>query len=97
MCQNAELQLLSFQPSTQTMSKPMVRIVQSVGKVNHFRESCRSGKNRTSHDLEQKPDQHHEEEYHLDMVNINSIIFNSKWSVITKNLKKLSNQVSIIV
>ena len=31
------------------------------------------------------------------MVNINSIIFNSKWLVITANLKTSLNQVSIIV
>ena len=66
------------------------------GKVNHFRDIYRSGRNRTIHDLEQEPDQHHEEG-HIDAVNINSIIFNIKWLVITANLKSLSNQVSIIV
>ena len=67
------------------------------GKINHFREVCRSGRNRTVHDLEQKTDQHHEELDHFDMVNINYIIFNSKLLVITANPKTLSNQVSIIV
>ena len=66
------------------------------GKVNPFREVCRSRSNRSFHDLEQEPDQHHEED-HIDMVNIDSIIFNSKWTVITANLKTSSNQVSIIV
>ena len=65
------------------------------GKVKHLRKVCRSGRNRAMHDLEQEPHQHHED--HIDMVNINSIIFNSKWSVITANLKALSNHVRIIV
>ena len=67
------------------------------GKVNHFREVHRSRRNRTVHDLAQEPDKHHEEEDHIDMVKINSIIFNNKWTVITANLKTSSNQVSIIV
>ena len=67
------------------------------GKVNHHRQLCGSERNRTVHDLEQEPDQHHEEEDNIDMVNINSIIFNSKWLVITANLKTSSNQVSILV
>ena len=66
------------------------------GKVNHFTEVSRNERNRTIHDPEQEPDQHHEEEDHINIVNINSIIFNSKWSVITANLKTLSKQVSII-
>ena len=53
--------------------------------VNHFREVSRSGRNRTVLDSEQEPDQHHEEEDHIDMVNINSIIFNSKQLVKTVN------------
>ena len=36
-----------------------------------------NGRNRTIHDLEQEPDQQHEED-HIDMVNINSIIFSSQ-------------------
>ena len=67
------------------------------GKVNHFREICRSRRNRTVHDLEQEPYQHHEKEDHIDTVTIIVIIFNSKQLVITANLKILSNQVYIIV
>ena len=67
------------------------------GKVNHFREVYRSVRNRTVHDLEQEADKHHEEEDHIDMMNINSIIFNDKWLVITINLKTSSNQVSIMM
>ena len=66
------------------------------GKVNHYREFCTSERNRTINNLEQELDQHHEED-HIDMVDINSIIFNSKQSVITSNIKTSSNQVSIIV
>ena len=60
------------------------------GKVNHFREVCRSGRNRTVHDLEQEPDQHQEEEDLTDMVTILILLFsNSKQSVITANLKNI--------
>ena len=48
------------------------------GKINHIREACRTGRNRTVHDLEQEANQHHEEEDRINTVNINSIIFNSK-------------------
>ena len=65
--------------------------------VNHFREVFQSGRNRTIHDLEQEPDQYHKEDDHIDMVNINSIIFNNKQLVIPANLKSLLNQVSMIV
>ena len=47
-------------------------------KVNHYREVCRSVRNKIVHDLEQEPDPHLEEEDHIDMVNIDSNIFNSK-------------------
>ena len=67
------------------------------GKVNHFRGVWRSRRNRTSHDLEQEPEQDHEEEDHIVTVNINFIIFNSKQLVITANLKISSSKVSIIV
>ena len=66
-------------------------------KNNHFREVCRTGKNRTVHDLEQEPDQHHEEVEHIDTMNIHSVYFNKKHLVITANLKVPSNQTSIIV
>ena len=66
------------------------------GKINHFREVCRSGRNRTVQNLEQEPNQQHEED-HNDMMNVKSIIFNRKQSIITANLKTSSNQVSIIV
>ena len=41
------------------------------GKVNQFWVVSRSGRNRTVHDLKQKPDKHHEEEDHIDMVEKN--------------------------
>ena len=61
-------------------------------KVTQFIEVCRSDRNRTIYDLEQESDQHHEgeEEDHIDVVNMNSIIFNSKQSVITANLKSVN-------
>ena len=71
------------------------RKVQSVARPTTL-QRLRSSRNRTVHDIEQEPDQHYEED-HIDTVNINSIIFNSKWSVITANLKTLSNHVSIIL
>ena len=66
------------------------------GKNNHFREVCRSRRNTTVHNIEQEPDQCNIED-HIDMVNINSIIFKSKQWAITTNLKLLSSQVSIIM
>ena len=49
------------------------------GKVNHFREVCRSRRNTTVHNIEQEPDRCNVEEEHIDTVNKNSIIFNMKW------------------
>ena len=49
------------------------------------------------HNLEQKPGQYQEEEDHIDTVNINSINFDIKCSVITTNLKTSLGQVKIIV
>ena len=66
-------------------------------KINHFRDVCRSGRNRTVHNLNQEPDQPHEEVYHIDTVNINSVYFSNKHLVIKNNLKSSSNQASIIV
>ena len=63
----------------------------------HFREVCRSGRNRMIHDLEQGQDQHHEKDDNIDRVNINCIIFSRKLVVITATLKILSNQLLIIV
>ena len=46
-------------------------------KINHFREVCKSGRNRTIYDLKQEQDQHHKEVDYIDMVNINYIYFNN--------------------
>ena len=62
-------------------AKPMVRNVQKPVKWNS----------------PQEPDQCQEEEDHIDTVNINSINFNSSNSVITANIKIVSNEVRIIV
>ena len=89
MCQNAhegELQLLWFQPSILTMPSLLEEVCE-VWQGQPLREVCRCGRNRTVHDLEQEPDQQHEEEDHVDMVNINSIIFSRKQLVVTANLK----------
>ena len=67
------------------------------GKINHFREVCRSRRSTAVHNIEQVPGQCNFEEDHIDMVDINLIIFNSKWSVITVNLKTSSNQVSVVI
>ena len=47
------------------------------------------------HNLEQEPDQYHED--HIDTVNINAVNFNNKCSVITANLKTSANKVRIVV
>ena len=47
-------------------------------KISHFREVCRSGRNRIIHDLKQKQDQHYEEVDHIGTININSIYLNNK-------------------
>ena len=65
-------------------------------KTHHFKEACRSVRRRTVHNVEQESDKYQEED-HIDMVNINSINFKSKHSVITANLKTSSHQVRIIV
>ena len=48
-------------------------------------------KSRAVQNVEEEPDQNQEEEEEekIDMVNINSISFNSKCSVITANLKNI--------
>ena len=56
-----------------------------------------SGRNRTIHYLKQKPDQQYEDVDHIDMVNINSVYFSNKHSVITASLKTSSNQASVLV
>ena len=66
-------------------------------KINCFMKVCRSGINRTFHNLEQEPDQHHEGVDYINMGNVNSVYFNNKYSVITINLKTFSNQASIVV
>ena len=48
------------------------------GKVNHFREVCRSRRNTAVHNKEQVPDQCNIEKDHIDTVKINWIILNSK-------------------
>ena len=67
------------------------------GKINHFREVCRSRINTIFHNIGQEPDQCSIEEYHIDTVNINVLIFNNKWLTITANLTMSLNQVSIII
>ena len=67
------------------------------GKLNHFREVCRSRRNTAVHNIEQMSHQCNLEEDHIDTVNINLIIFNSKWLAVTVNLKTSSNQVSAVI
>ena len=76
----------------------MVRNTQSAEcKISHFRDVCRSVRNRAVHNLEQETEQYQEEEHHFDTVNTNSIKFDSKNSVTAANLKTLSNQIRILV
>ena len=67
--------------------------VWSVERSTTFRKVCRSGRNRTIHDLEQELDQHREEADDR----VRTVYFKNKHLVITANLKTLSNQASIIV
>ena len=54
-------------------------------RMNHFWEVCWSARGRALHNIKQELDK--EEENHIDMVDIDSINFNSKHSIITANLK----------
>ena len=72
------------------------RNVQSVAWSTTLERFAEVGEIEPIHDLKQEPDQHQEEDY-IDMVTINSIIFNNEWLVITANLKTSSNHISIIV
>ena len=67
------------------------------GKMNHFREVCRSRRSTAIHNIEQVPDQCKVQKDHIDMVNINSVIFNKKQLAITANLKTSSNQNSVVI
>ena len=78
-------------------SKAYGKMCIDCSKTNHFREVCRSRRNTAVHYIEQVPDHCNVEEDHIDTVNINSFIFNSKWSAITANLKMSSSQVNIII
>ena len=95
MCQMPQKQSCSYcgssHPPTQCLAcgKKFV-------ECDKVKEVCKSRRNKTVHDLKQEPDKHHKED-HIDTVNINSIIFKSKQSVITSNLKISCNQISILV
>ena len=64
-------------------------------KSNHFRDAYRG--RREPFATWKRNQNHHEEVDHIDMVNINSVYFNNKHSVIAANLKASSNQASIIL
>ena len=64
-----------------------------VPQEESFLRGSQECKRSAFHNTEQEPDQ--EEENHIDMVNINSINFNSKHSVIIANLKTSLNKVVI--
>ena len=63
------------------------------GKINHFKEVSTSKRGRASHNTEQEPNLN-QEEVKIHTVNINSTSFNSKWSIITADLKTNSYQSS---
>ena len=58
------------------------------GKLNHFREVCKSSKSGVVHTLEKEAE--HEQEPSIKMVNINSVRFNSNQSAIVAKLKTSS-------
>ena len=96
-CQSAhkeELQLMQLQPCTQTMPSLWEEVCR-LWQDRHYREVCRS-RSTTIDNIEQVPNQCKEED-HIDMMNINSIIFNNKCFAIKANLKTSSNQVSIVI
>ena len=55
--------------------------------MNHPREACRSKRGKVVHNVEQESNLNQEEKIKIDMVNVNSISFNSECSIITANLK----------
>ena len=67
-----------------------------VWQDKQFSEVCRSKRGRAVHNVEQEQNLNQEKKVKIDMVNINSVSFNSKCSVITVNLKT-SNQARITV
>ena len=68
----------------------------SMGKINHYKEVCRSGKNKNMHCIDQILDQCQNED-DTEVLNISSLNFNHKCSVITANLKTLSNHAKVVV
>ena len=82
-----------FQDISPEDAQPMERSLWSVERSTTFTEVCRSGRNRTIHDLEQELDQHHEEADDT----VSTVYFKNKHLVITANPKTLSNEASIIV
>ena len=68
----------------------------SVWEINHYKEVCRSGRNKKVQSIDQETDQY-QKETDIDTVNINSVNFNSKCSVITSNLKTSSDQARVII
>ena len=62
------------------------------GMTNLFREGCRSKRGKAVHHVEDQEQNLNQEEVKIDMVNVNSISFNSKCSIITANSKTSSNQ-----
>ena len=63
--------------------------------MKHFKEVCRSFKGSAVYNIEKEDEQ--EQETNIEMVNINSVRFNSNPSAIIANLKTSSNKVVITV
>ena len=87
--------LLWFQTPAQTMSR-LWKEVYSVWKDQSLQKGLQKWEEQKDAHHQPKTDQYQKED-DIDMVNINSIIFNSKSSVITANLKTPSNQARVIV
>ena len=54
--------------------------------MGHFRKVCRSKRNCTKHEVEIEVGPDSQEEY-IEIVSINSLYLNKKWSLITANLE----------
>ena len=63
--------------------------------MNHFKEVCRSSKGSTVHYIKIEDEQ--EQENDVEMVNVNSIRFNTNHSTIIANLNTSLNKVAITV
>ena len=70
------------------------------GKISHFKEVCRSDRNKRWHSIDQQEEQHQDKDnidkVNISSININFITLNSKCSVITVNSNTSSQATSVV-